>query len=194
MANIERQLFLPKPGTETFFLWGATWSGQSTLLRQIYPEVPWIDLLKADVLRRYADCPAAISYGCSGGQPRLGETGCRRQPTDLTVGACRSNGFGAHRPLLHHLWELLGLHHPCGRVFPEGEQPVRRGRSPRAVRRPSYSPTTPAPRGFRGSSFRQRTYYSRSWLAPAFRRRGGVAADDCKALLTSIINRFTFFP
>jgi hypothetical protein len=63
MANIERQLFLPKPGTETFFLWGARQSGQSTLLRQIYPEVPWIDLLKADVLRRYATAPRRFLTG-----------------------------------------------------------------------------------------------------------------------------------
>ena len=60
MANIERQLLLPKPGAETFFLWGARQSGKSTLLRQSYPEVPWIDLLKADVLRRYATNPELL--------------------------------------------------------------------------------------------------------------------------------------
>lgn len=60
MANIERQLVLPDPATETFFLWGARQSGKSTLLRQSYPEVPWIDLLKADVLRRYATNPELL--------------------------------------------------------------------------------------------------------------------------------------
>jgi predicted AAA+ superfamily ATPase len=60
MAHIERQLLLPAPAKETFFLWGARQSGKSTLLRQSYPGVPWIDLLKADVLRRYATNPELL--------------------------------------------------------------------------------------------------------------------------------------
>lgn len=57
MAHIQRQLNLPTASTETFFLWGARQSGKSTLLRQSYPGLPWIDLLQADVLRRYATNP-----------------------------------------------------------------------------------------------------------------------------------------
>jgi predicted AAA+ superfamily ATPase len=57
MTSIQRQLVLPPAPTETFFLWGARQSGKSTLLRQSYPGLPWIDLLKADVLRRYATNP-----------------------------------------------------------------------------------------------------------------------------------------
>jgi predicted AAA+ superfamily ATPase len=60
MANIQRQLSLPDPQEETFFLWGARQSGKSTLLRQRYPGVPWIDLLKADVLRRHATHPEIL--------------------------------------------------------------------------------------------------------------------------------------
>ena len=60
MAKIERQLVLPQLSAETFFLWGARQSGKSTLLRKSYPGVPWIDLLKADVLRRYATNPELL--------------------------------------------------------------------------------------------------------------------------------------
>jgi uncharacterized protein len=56
-VDIQRKLLLPEPAKETFFLWGARQSGKSTLLRRSYPGVPWIDLLKADVLRRYATNP-----------------------------------------------------------------------------------------------------------------------------------------
>jgi predicted AAA+ superfamily ATPase len=57
MANYTRELRLPEPGTETFFLWGPRQSGKTTLLRQRYPGVVWIDLLKADEFRRYATRP-----------------------------------------------------------------------------------------------------------------------------------------
>ena len=57
MANYTRALRLPEPGTETFFLWGPRQSGKTTLLRQRYPGVVWIDLLKADEFRRYATRP-----------------------------------------------------------------------------------------------------------------------------------------
>lgn len=57
MANYTRALQLPEPGTETFFLWGPRQSGKTTLLRQRYPGVVWIDLLKADEFRRYATRP-----------------------------------------------------------------------------------------------------------------------------------------
>lgn len=60
MADIRRQLVLPGAAEETFFLWGARQSGKSTLLRRSYPGVPWIDLLKADVLRRYATNPELL--------------------------------------------------------------------------------------------------------------------------------------
>jgi predicted AAA+ superfamily ATPase len=60
MTSIQRQLVLPPAPTETFFLWGARQSGKSTLLRQSYPGLPWIDLLKADILRRYATNPELL--------------------------------------------------------------------------------------------------------------------------------------
>ena len=55
-----RELSLPDPGTETFFLWGPRQAGKSTLLRQRYPDGVWIDLLKADEFRRYATRPESL--------------------------------------------------------------------------------------------------------------------------------------
>ena len=55
-----RSLALPKPGAETFFLWGPRQTGKTTLLRQAYPDSPWIDLLKADEYRRYVERPELL--------------------------------------------------------------------------------------------------------------------------------------
>jgi predicted AAA+ superfamily ATPase len=57
MAMIARKLRLPQAGSETFFLWGARQSGKSTLLHAAFPQAKWIDLLKADVFRRYVTHP-----------------------------------------------------------------------------------------------------------------------------------------
>ncbi|MGD9224088.1 MAG: AAA family ATPase [Desulfobacteraceae bacterium] len=54
---IQRQLQLPAPGTETFFLWGPRQTGKSTLLKAKYPDSFWIDLLKAEEYRRYLSHP-----------------------------------------------------------------------------------------------------------------------------------------
>jgi predicted AAA+ superfamily ATPase len=54
---IQRQLELPAPGTETFFLWGPRQTGKSTLLKIKYPDSFWIDLLKAEEYRRYLSHP-----------------------------------------------------------------------------------------------------------------------------------------
>ena len=56
----KRNLVLPKPGRETFFLWGARQTGKSTLLKQRYQEARWLDLLKTDVFRRYAVNPERL--------------------------------------------------------------------------------------------------------------------------------------
>ena len=56
----QRNLSLPGPGQETFFLWGARQTGKSTLLRQRYPQVRWLDLLKTDEFRRYAVHPERL--------------------------------------------------------------------------------------------------------------------------------------
>ena len=56
----KRNLILPASGQETFFLWGPRQTGKSTLLRQRYPRARWLDLLKADVFRRYAVNPELL--------------------------------------------------------------------------------------------------------------------------------------
>ncbi len=60
MAFIKRLIELPKPGEETFFIWGARQSGKSTWLRHLYPAVFWIDLLKSDAMHRYLMRPALL--------------------------------------------------------------------------------------------------------------------------------------
>jgi predicted AAA+ superfamily ATPase len=56
----KRSITLPKPGSETFFLWGPRQTGKTTLLRAAYPEALWIDLLKADEFRRYLTQPELL--------------------------------------------------------------------------------------------------------------------------------------
>lgn len=55
-----RVLPLPARPAETFFLWGPRQTGKSTLLRALYPDAVWIDLLKTDEQVRYASRPALL--------------------------------------------------------------------------------------------------------------------------------------
>ncbi len=45
----DRKLVLPAQPNESFFLWGPRQSGKSMLLRSLYREAHWFDLLKTDV-------------------------------------------------------------------------------------------------------------------------------------------------
>jgi hypothetical protein len=56
----QRRLRLPPPGTETFFLWRPRQTGKSTLLRSAYPDALWVDLLRAEELRRLLDAPERL--------------------------------------------------------------------------------------------------------------------------------------
>ena len=56
----KRNLPLPPPGEDTFFLWGPRQIGKTTLLRQCYPGARWVDLLKADEFRRYMANPERL--------------------------------------------------------------------------------------------------------------------------------------
>ena len=56
----KRQLTLPAPGTETFFLWGPRQTGKTTLLQTKYPDALWVDLLQADEFRRYLHNPEIL--------------------------------------------------------------------------------------------------------------------------------------
>lgn len=55
-----RRLALPPPGEETFFLWGPRQAGKSTLLRQLYPQAFWVDLLRSDQFRSYLERPQLL--------------------------------------------------------------------------------------------------------------------------------------
>jgi predicted AAA+ superfamily ATPase len=57
---VSRALRLPPPGRETFFLWGPRQTGKTTLLRQVYPDAYWVDLLRADEFRRYTQRPERL--------------------------------------------------------------------------------------------------------------------------------------
>ena len=55
-----RELSLPRPGEETFFLWGPRQTGKSTLLRGTYAGGLWVDLLRSDDFRRYVARPELL--------------------------------------------------------------------------------------------------------------------------------------
>lgn len=66
MAMIRRSLHLPPAGSETFFLWGPRQTGKSTLLRRVYPDSLWIDLLQSEVFRRYLNHPEQLREQLAG--------------------------------------------------------------------------------------------------------------------------------
>jgi uncharacterized protein len=55
-----RNLALPAHPFESFFLWGPRQTGKSTLLKALYPDAVWLDLLKTDEQIRYASRPALL--------------------------------------------------------------------------------------------------------------------------------------
>lgn len=50
---LSRKINLLDAKSESIFLWGARQTGKSTLLRMIFPDSPYIDLLKSDEFERY---------------------------------------------------------------------------------------------------------------------------------------------
>lgn len=47
-------------GQNSFFLWGARQTGKSTLLKALYPDAIWFDLLQSDVYQRLQSQPAQL--------------------------------------------------------------------------------------------------------------------------------------
>ena len=56
------QRILKISNTETFFLWGPRQTGKSTLLRELFPDAHWIDLLHVDAFRRYTEKPEMLRH------------------------------------------------------------------------------------------------------------------------------------
>lgn len=57
---IRRDVPLPASPWESFFLWGPRQTGKSTLLKSLYPDAVWLDLLKTDEQIRYVSRPALL--------------------------------------------------------------------------------------------------------------------------------------
>ena len=57
---IKRKLQLPSSPRESFFLWGPRQSGKSMLLKAIYPDAIWYDLLKTDLYVSLIEKPSLL--------------------------------------------------------------------------------------------------------------------------------------
>jgi predicted AAA+ superfamily ATPase len=55
-----RKQILHDSNSESLFLWGARQTGKSTLLKQMYPNALWFDLLMADVYQRLVNNPTLL--------------------------------------------------------------------------------------------------------------------------------------
>lgn len=60
---------LPAAPRTSFFLWGPRQTGKSTLLRRLYPDAIWVDLLKTDAYVRYLERPALLREELEAAEP-----------------------------------------------------------------------------------------------------------------------------
>lgn len=65
---LRRQQFEDSAG-ESFFLWGARQTGKSTLLKKLYPDSLWFDLLLNDVFERFQRNPSQLREIIMAAQP-----------------------------------------------------------------------------------------------------------------------------
>ncbi|RLB56971.1 MAG: AAA family ATPase [Deltaproteobacteria bacterium] len=56
-----RRLVLPAAGEATFFLWGPRQTGKTTLLRKLYGDCLWVDLLRSSTFRSLAARPEELA-------------------------------------------------------------------------------------------------------------------------------------
>ena len=110
----KRNLVLPDPGQETFFLWGPRQTGKSTLLKRRYPEARWLDLLNTELFRRYTANPELLRQ----------EIEAEGSPPDRQVVIDEVQKVPALLDEVHWLMENRGLHFAlCG----SSARKVRRG-------------------------------------------------------------------
>ena len=57
---LPRKINFQEAENESVFLWGARQTGKSTLMKMLFPEVRYIDLLKSDEFARYSRRPAPL--------------------------------------------------------------------------------------------------------------------------------------
>jgi len=58
---LSRKINFQDTENESVFLWGARQTGKSTLLKMLFPDVRYIDLLKSDDFARYNRRPALFA-------------------------------------------------------------------------------------------------------------------------------------
>jgi predicted AAA+ superfamily ATPase len=64
-----RKQTLEGAGTESLFLWGARQTGKSTLLKSLFPDSLWFDLLLSDVFERLSKSPSQLREIILAAQP-----------------------------------------------------------------------------------------------------------------------------
>ncbi len=55
-----RKQVLTESENESLFLWGARQTGKSTLLKELFPDALWFDLLLSDVYERLLRNPSIL--------------------------------------------------------------------------------------------------------------------------------------
>lgn len=61
---LNRISLLEEAGEESIFLWGARQTGKSTLLKKLFPDAPYYDLLKSDEYTRLSMRPSLLREEC----------------------------------------------------------------------------------------------------------------------------------
>ena len=66
-----RKQVLTESENESLFLWGARQTGKSTLLKELFPDALWFDLLLSDVYERLLRNPSLLRETISEGQYKV---------------------------------------------------------------------------------------------------------------------------